>query len=285
MKCLINPAGGMSGDMFSAALISAGADFNLVQKAMTAAGEKLGKASIVKLQTEDGATQLKISLDSDRHHLAGSEGRAILTDLFNTFDINETYQAFGFKTLDILIAAEKRAHKEFNIVIEGDHHHGDSHDHSHSHDHDHSHDHSHDHAHHHHHSHSDDAFLHEAQDIVIDIMGAVMGLQLLEIEPQAFMMGPVSVGGGHVHCSHGTLSIPAPATTIVMREYDIQWQKGPVEKELLTPTGATLLAALGGEQYDGKSFEHLEKISTGTARGTKILPIPPLELYLYRQKA
>ncbi len=124
--------------------------------------------------------------------------------------------------------------------------------------------------------------MHEAQDIVIDIMGAVMGLQLLEIEPQAFMVGPVSVGGGHVHCSHGTLDIPAPATTIVMREYDILWQKGPLEKELLTPTGATILAALGAQQYDGKAYDGLEKCAIGSARGTKILPIPPLQLYLYR---
>jgi pyridinium-3,5-bisthiocarboxylic acid mononucleotide nickel chelatase len=280
MKCLINPAGGMAGDMFSAALISAGADFTMVQKAMTAAGEKLGKAIIARKETEDGATQLSISLTSDRHHLAGSEARVILNDLFLSFAIKERYKEFGLKALEILIAAEKRAHKEFNIVIEGDHHQNHSHDHSHEHSHDHGDEDGH--HHHHPHGHEEDAFLHEAQDIVIDIMGAVMGMQLLDIEPQAEMMGPVFVGGGHVHCSHGTLSIPAPATTIVMREYDIKWQKGPVEKELLTPTGATLLAALGGQQYDGKTFESIKKVAIGKARGTKILPIPPLELYLYR---
>jgi uncharacterized protein (DUF111 family) len=269
MKLLINPEGGMSGDMFSAALVSAGADFLKVQRAMVAAGETLGSVQVEIGQSHDGASQLAISLDSDRHHLAGREAKEILAGLFLRFDIEEKYRRFGFKTLDILVKSERKAHKEFNIVVEGDHHHP----------HDHSHDHSHPHE--HPHQHEEDALLHEAQDIVIDVMGAATGLQLLAVEPEAELTGPVSVGGGHVHCSHGTLSIPAPATTIILRDYRIEWQKGPIQKELLTPTGAAILAALNAKIYDPGDYTGLEKQISGKARGTKVYDIPALQLDFY----
>lgn len=292
MKLSINPSGGMAGDMFSAALISAGADPEIMISVMTAAGEKLGKTSIQHNITRDGSSQLAINLDSNHHHLPGTDAQHILTELFDTYKINDKYRSFGFKALDILIQAEKRAHKEFNIIMDG-------HSHTHSHSHNHSTPHSPQHSHHHHHhnhseahshshSHSQsnehshkhshengDALLHEAQDIIIDIMGAVTGLQLLNFEPYAGLTAPVNVGGGKVTFSHGTLDVPAPATFIILEQYRLPWQKGPIEKELFTPTGATLLAAL-----DAKLADPPQKVTvTGQARGTKILPIPPLYIY------
>ena len=282
MKLLINPSGGMSGDIFSAALVSAGADFNLIRSAMLAAAEKLGSAEIQLNQTDDGSAQLAISLDSNRHHLAGKEAKEILTELFERFNIKDRYKELGFKILAVLVDAEQKAHKEFDIVIVGDH----DHHHDHNHEDDHGHDHHHDHHHQNDHSHlhfhgDDDAYLHEAQDIVMDIMGAVTGLQALNAGTTAQLTGPVSVGGGHVHCSHGTLAIPAPATTIILREYNINWQKGPIEKELFTPTGAAILAALGTEIYNPRMFDNLANTHSGQARGTKIFDIPPFRLELY----
>ncbi len=274
MKLIINPQGGMAGDMFTAALVSAGADFNTIQKAMLAAGQKLGSAQIELKHAPDGASQLSIKLDSNRHHLGGNEARRILTDLFRDFDIKEKYRKFGEKILEILLNAEIKAHKEFNIVIEDDH----------THDHTHPHPHSHDHDHHHHHNHdeTENSFLHEAQDIVIDIMGAVTGMQLLDIEPEAELSAPVSVGGGFVVCSHGKLSIPAPATTVILRESGIPWEKGPIDVELFTPTGAAILAALSPPLKESASPapEEINTKTTGTARGTKLLEIPPLKIFI-----
>ena len=328
MKLLINPAGGMAGDMFAAALVSAGADFNIMQNAMQAAGNKLGTAQIHINQTPDGSSQLFIKLDSQRRHLGEFEAKEILRQLFDEFSIRDPYREFGMNTLDILAKAEKRAHAEYHIVIEDDHshshepshhHHPHSHDHHHDHDHNHNHDHSHNnhhhspgsapldphnhahthihdhpdtpsqphshphsHAHTHEHPEGEQAFLHEAQDIVIDIMGAVTGLQQLDIEPNAVLLHPVSVGGGQIHFSHGTHSIPAPATTVILEEHRIPWKKGPIEKELFTPTGAALLAALGAKLDETIRLESLETTARGKARGTKILDIPPLELFIYR---
>ncbi len=291
MKLLIDPTGGMAGDMFAAGLVSAGADFHLMQQAMLAAAEKLGAAEITLNKTEENAAQLSIFLDSKRTHLAGSEARHILHHLFEQFAIKNEYRLLGQRILDILVKAEKQAHIEFNIFIQGDHHHSQHHSHGHSHDHshNHAHDHSHDHEnnrsndsfHSHPHTDYDETFLHEAQDIVIDILGAVVGMQLLNVEPTAALTGPISVGGGYVFCSHGKLNIPAPATTVILREHGLPWQKGPLERELLTPTGAAILAGLNCHVANPQDYLAKNNTITGYARGTKILPIPPLELRLY----
>jgi uncharacterized protein (DUF111 family) len=269
MRLLINPEGGMAGDMFAAALVSAGADFPVMQRAMAAAGNKLGSAEIDIRQTTDGSSQLVVRLASNRCHLGAMEARSILTELFEHFGIRETYRDFGLRILDILVRAEQRAHREFNIVIEGDH----SHAHPHHHDHGHEHNHGHSHPH-------EESFLHEAQDIVIDIMGAVMGMEQLDIEPRAELLGPVSVGGGLVHCSHGTLSVPAPAASVILEEYHIEWKKGPIEVELFTPSGAAIMAALGAALNPAVDIKALDIAALGRARGSKILDIPPFELYL-----
>ncbi len=260
MKLLIEPEGGLAGDMFAAALVSAGAEFKVIQKAMLAASEKLGSAQIEIKQTADGSSQLSIALTPKKHHLGGNEARTILEELFSRLNIREKYRKLGRNILEILIKAEKRAHAEYNIVIEGEH----SHPHN-----------------HHHPSGVEETFLHEAQDIVIDIIGAVTGLQELDIEPTAELLCPVSVGGGHVHFSHGTHSIPAPATAIILKEYHIEWKKGPIDVELFTPTGAAILAALGSSLNPSMDMDTLEVVSMGKARGTRILEIPPLKIYIH----
>lgn len=271
MKLLINPEGGLAGDMFTAALVSAGADFKVLQEAMLAAGEKLGAVQIEIKHSADGSSQLSIALKPGKHHLGGNEAISILEELFSQFNIREKYRNLGRNILEILIKAEKRAHAEYNIVIEGEH----SHPHTHHHDGQQ--------TLHHHHPGDEETFLHEAQDIVIDIIGAIMGLQQLDIEPGAGLLCPVSVGGGHVHFSHGTHSIPAPATAVILEEYHIEWKKGPVDVELFTPTGAAILAALGSSLNTSIDIETLDVVSMGKARGTKILEIPPLKLYIYKE--
>ncbi len=252
MKLIIDPAGGIAGDMFSAALISAGADFESLRAVMSKAAVKLGSAQISLDKTPDDAYQLKIALASKRDHLGGKEAGEILTELFSEFGIKKQYQDFGLKILDILLKAEIRAHADLNIKVKTNHHH----------------------------RHEHDAFLHEAQDIVIDIMGAVMGMQVLQVEPGGRLLSPVSVGGGLVKFSHGTLPVPAPAAEIIMEQYRIQWQKGPLELELATPTGVAILAALGARESNPAALKDRRIAASGTARGTKILDIPPLRIYL-----
>jgi len=401
MSFYINPSGGVAGDMFSAMLISAGVPEEKVIKGMVSAAEKLGIAEIYSSLTKDGSTRLNIHFHSNHAHIKGSKAKEILQELYDELDIHCQYREFGNKALDILIAAERKAHSENHF--ESDHYHinpigvvkspyinkapfrpdpeakGDfyidlfqkyqdglkgldhfshiylivyldksvgyslhvnppNHDtsvgvfasrspfrpnpiginiveikkieknrifinpvdfinntpvldikpviksldkfeganngwideesmkeknttgykHTHG-EHTHSH---------------DDAYLHEAQDIVIDIIGAVIGLQYLKSDIKASITKPVSVGGGMVNFSHGKLAVPSPATKIILEKYNIPYQKGPIEVELCTPTGAAIIAALDVELKDAN--DNLKVI--GTSRGTKDYDIPPLKL-------
>lgn len=49
----------------------------------------------------------------------------------------------------------------------------------------------------------------------------------------------VNTGSGHVHCAHGILPVPAPATALLLK--DIPIFNNNIEMELCTPTGAALL--------------------------------------------
>lgn len=154
---------------------------------------------------------------------------------------------------------------------------GETHHHDHGHDHEHHHDHDHDHGHHHHsgmheighiiddlpvpesvradiravyaliaqaesHAHGvpvTEIHFHEVgtMDAVADVTAVC--LLLHELAPEQILASPVHVGSGHVHCAHGILPIPAPATAYILR--DVPIYGGSVEGELCTPTGAALL--------------------------------------------
>lgn len=79
-----------------------------------------------------------------------------------------------------------------------------------------------------------------ALDAIVDIVGAVAGLHLLEI--QKVFCSPLHLGTGTVTSAHGTLPVPAPATLELVRGRPV-YSSG-VAGELLTPTGAAILTTL-----------------------------------------
>lgn len=78
-------------------------------------------------------------------------------------------------------------------------------------------------------------------DTVGDILGVAYALELLDV--MSVSCGTVTTGSGIVTCSHGVLPVPAPATAEILRWFSIPWSHGDIKKELLTPTGAALMAA------------------------------------------
>jgi len=84
-----------------------------------------------------------------------------------------------------------------------------------------------------------------ARDALADIAGSCAALQSLGVERVLSL--PVSVGGGFVTASHGLLPVPGPTALEILRASAMPWRGGPVEVELLTPTGAALLASLTDE--------------------------------------
>src|SRR5699024_5887421 len=74
-------------------------------------------------------------------------------------------------------------------------------------------------------------------DAVADVTAVC--LLMHRLAPDDVVVSPVHVGSGQVHCAHGILPVPAPATAFILRGVPIYG--GSVRGELCTPTGAALL--------------------------------------------
>jgi uncharacterized protein (TIGR00299 family) protein len=79
-----------------------------------------------------------------------------------------------------------------------------------------------------------------AVDAIVDIVGACIGFEALGIE--RFASSPLNVGGGTAKMAHGILPVPAPATANLLQGKPT-YSSG-VQKELVTPTGAAIVATL-----------------------------------------
>lgn len=80
------------------------------------------------------------------------------------------------------------------------------------------------------------------EDAIADIIGACTAFHDLGLKDYRIYCTPVSVGMGFIEFSHGKFPVPAPAALEILKDYSLSWQMGPVDGELLTPTGAALLA-------------------------------------------
>lgn len=76
-----------------------------------------------------------------------------------------------------------------------------------------------------------------AMDAVADITAVCMLMDMFA--PDRIVSSPVNTGRGFVHCAHGVLPVPAPATAVILK--GIPSYPGDIESELCTPTGAALL--------------------------------------------
>lgn len=74
-------------------------------------------------------------------------------------------------------------------------------------------------------------------DAVTDVISVCLLME--DIGAEEVVVSPVHVGSGHVHCMHGILPVPAPATALILK--DVPTYGGHIQGELCTPTGAALL--------------------------------------------
>ncbi|PSP71589.1 nickel pincer cofactor biosynthesis protein LarC [Halobacteriales archaeon QH_9_66_26] len=88
----------------------------------------------------------------------------------------------------------------------------------------------------------DDTHFHEvgADDAIADVVGASLLLDDLAVE--RVVTTPLATGGGEVTMSHGIYPVPTPAVVEIAERAAWSLRGGPVETELLTPTGAAILA-------------------------------------------
>ena len=79
-----------------------------------------------------------------------------------------------------------------------------------------------------------------AVDSIVDIVGGCIGLEMLD-KPRV-LASPVVEGTGWIDCAHGRFPIPAPATLAILGARGIPLSQCDEPNELVTPTGAALLA-------------------------------------------
>lgn len=118
----------------------------------------------------------------------------------------------------------------------------------------------------------EEARFHEigALDALADIAGSCAALQSLQVE-KVFSL-PISVGGGDVASAHGLLPVPGPATLEILRSHRIPWRGGPVEQELLTPTGAAIFVNVVDQFLD--YYPTIRAESVGYGAGSKDFHMP-----------
>ncbi len=79
-----------------------------------------------------------------------------------------------------------------------------------------------------------------AMDAIIDVVGACVGFELLKIE--RFYCSKIHVGSGFVKMAHGKFPVPPPAVAELLK--DVPVYSTEIEGELITPTGAAIIAAV-----------------------------------------
>jgi uncharacterized protein (TIGR00299 family) protein len=74
-------------------------------------------------------------------------------------------------------------------------------------------------------------------DAIIDIVSVCLLVD--KVSPNEIISSPINIGKGHLHCAHGILSVPAPATANIL--YNVPIYTNEYEGELCTPTGAAII--------------------------------------------
>ncbi|HKJ61393.1 MAG TPA: LarC family nickel insertion protein, partial [Hyphomicrobiales bacterium] len=117
----------------------------------------------------------------------------------------------------------------------------------------------------------EDIHFHEvgAADSILDM--ALAGLLIDAANAESWSVGPLPLGGGTVKTEHGVMPVPAPATALLLRDFEVR--DDGIGGERVTPTGAAILAHLKPKIVTARAAGALGRISMGF--GTRKLPGMP----------
>ncbi|SDZ05581.1 hypothetical protein SAMN05192546_107155 [Tindallia californiensis] len=110
-----------------------------------------------------------------------------------------------------------------------------------------------------------------AVDSILDIVGTAICLSALKVDH--IIASPLHTGTGFVHCQHGKIPVPVPATMEILKENQIPFYSTGIQKELVTPTGAAIVAGLADAFGP---MPEMEARAIGYGAGTRELEIPNL---------
>lgn len=202
---LVEPFGGMAGDMFLAGLLNLDDPrFQLADLVELAEDLVPGEAAFAVESVWRGSLSgLHLDVQTPESAQAPHRGLADLTAMLAASKLSEGARAFAVRVLTRIAEAEGRVHG----------------------------------------CGPDEVHFHEvgAVDTLVDVGGAALALERLGVE-RAFVSPPI-LGSGTVTCAHGEMPIPAPATAELLR--GLPHRSGGGGGERCTPTGAALLAEMG----------------------------------------
>ncbi len=180
------------------------------------------------MRGEFKATQIDVTSEgASKKH--GSELVDIVEKAADTLELSEKAKQFASKVIRTLVGAEADLHKTS----------------------------------------FDEAHLHEVAlvDTAAEILGVAVALDDLGLFEAKIYSTPVAVGGGTFKFSHGTVSSPAPATLAILQSKNFPFQGGPIEAELATPTGVSILVNLVDEVC--RFYPRMAPLKVGYGAGTK----------------
>lgn len=228
---------GIAGDKFLAALLDLGADERRVLKAMKMVQTCLDFCQELYIKVEDvkreglKAKLVKVEAREDGKERKGKDLIDSLEKCLNATDISSKGREFAKAALKMLVDVEARVHGEA----------------------------------------INDVLLHEiaSVDTIVELLGVARAFDDLNLWDTKVLSLPVAVGGGIFKFSHGITSSPSFATLELFKLMGITMIGGPLEEELATPTGASILASLRPTPVS--FYPAIRPVSIGYGAGTKEL--------------
>ncbi len=111
-----------------------------------------------------------------------------------------------------------------------------------------------------------------ADDAIADVVGAVTAIRNLGVD--TIYCTEVATGSGFVETSHGTFPVPAPATMEILANSPLKVVAGNTKHELLTPTGAAILAHFVSKCDSYDNLAPMKVTSVGYGAGGLDLEYP-----------
>ena len=227
-------ASGVAGDMILGALIDLGANIDKIVFAIKSLEDPAYGYENIKIRIspvmrgEFKATQIDVTSESaQKRH--GGELIEIVEKAASNLELSLKAKQFASKVIRTIVEAEADLHKTS----------------------------------------FDDAHLHEVAlvDTAAEILGCAVALDDLGLFDSKICSTPVAVGGGTFKFSHGIVSSPAPATLAILQSKNFPFQGGPLETELATPTGVSILVNLVDEVT--RFYPPMTPLKIGYGAGTK----------------
>jgi uncharacterized protein (TIGR00299 family) protein len=222
---------GISGDMTVAALLDLGANRTKLETALKTLQIE-GYSVAISHSTKGGLAgcdfRVNIPVTEHSHHEytlhthSGHRGLNEIRGIIDGADLTPNARRIAHKIFEIVASAEAKAH---GMDIEKIHFHEIG-----------------------------------AVDSIVDIVSAAFCLDDLGIEE--VVVPSLTEGNGTITCQHGILPVPVPAVVNIASAHHIPLKIVDIDTELVTPTGAAIVAAVRTDSVLPKTFS-IERIGIG----------------------